>query len=65
MGTAPSAGELSDCGSSADGLKRPYQVPNDITPGIDDVRGDACEGQPCQKPCIRCQRIHKRARLSR
>lgn len=45
MGTAPSSGELCDCGSSADGLQRSYQVPNEITPGIDDVRGDALRQQ--------------------
>jgi predicted metal-dependent peptidase len=45
MGTAPSSGELCDCGSAADGLQRGYQVPDDVTPGISSVSGDALRQQ--------------------
>jgi predicted metal-dependent peptidase len=45
MGAAAASDELCDCGSSADGLPRPYQVPEDGTAGIDDVLGDELRKQ--------------------
>lgn len=45
MGATPSTGELCDCGSAADGLQRGCQVPDDVTPGISSVSGDALRQQ--------------------
>jgi predicted metal-dependent peptidase len=45
MGAGPAGTELCDCGSSADGLQRPYQVPFEDTDGIDEVRGNALREQ--------------------